>query len=96
VEDYTLIVDDITSEDNAYSESTLIKVFPNPVDKILNVDIPDGYNSMMLFDISGKQIFTKKVYPGINKIDLSNVKAGVYLLKISGTENTRMIKVVKE
>ena len=51
---------------------------------------------MVLFDISGKQILTKKVYPGINKIDMSDVKVGVYLLKISGAENTKMIKIVEE
>jgi len=62
------------------TNSTLISVFPNPANKLLNV-IGLTYDSkVMIYNLSG-QMITKSVYFG-NPIDISGLVSGTYLIEL--------------
>ncbi len=72
-----------------------VNIYPNPVDKILNVDLSnfDTYNTVLeLQNLTGKTIF-KTAYT--NQIDMSILSKGVYLLKISDNKHLITKKIVK-
>jgi len=75
-----------------------IKVFPNPVKTILNVEITDttDYVSLELFDVSGKLVSQKHITNEVISLSMKNLSRGVYFLKVSSSEKTGIYKIVKE
>jgi hypothetical protein len=62
-------------------DDNIIKVFPNPVSDTLTINSSNSeVESFSLFDITGKLIVETF---GQNKIDVSNLPQGVYLLKVN-------------
>lgn len=76
-----------------------VQVYPNPANEVLFVDIKDLENvsSIAILDINGKKVFRQdKVVNGINSFDISNLKAGIYQVRMSqnGLQYTqRVIKL---
>jgi len=73
------------------AESTII--FPNPTDHIINI-MGSGLQSYELVDFSGKQICTGLLAEGLNAVDVKNIDAGVYLLKIVSQNERTATKVI--
>lgn len=68
-------------------ESNKIQVFPNPAKDIIEIGLPE--NKLIIkwnvFDINGKNIKIEKNLG--NKINITNLKAGIYFIKIINSEN---------
>lgn len=74
----------------------LFYVYPNPVKNqlIIESSTNEKYN-LHLTDKAGRLIFTGNLYKK-KEIDLFEVKSGVYFLKISNTQTTRVQKLIVE
>lgn len=77
-----------------------VSIAPNPVSDILNVNLKDLQTSDVIIemsDISGKRCFIKNIRGANNdiseRINVSNLESGIYLLKII-TENNQIAKKV--
>lgn len=70
------------------------RVYPNPVKDILNVDAR-GNCEVTLCDISGRVVYHTAVNGKVS-VDMKNESKGLYLLKITGESEAKVIKVVKE
>jgi len=88
----TTIVDNLST--TAFDKPQ-ISVYPNPVNDRLHLDLPKNLNvnSVTLFDIQGKRI---KTFENQTELDLSSVKKGTYILKLTTDEANYNHKVVKE
>jgi hypothetical protein len=76
-----------------------VQTYPNPVTDELTI-LFDGNNnssfSIELYDISGKQIYTKSdISPANSSIDLSELNNGLYIGKLISSENHEVIKELK-
>jgi hypothetical protein len=70
-----------------------ISVYPNPVKNILNFKTEHNISKVEVYDITGRILSSNSVSE--NKIDLSNLKTGNYILKLyteKGIMNTKIIK----
>ncbi|MGH1519697.1 fibronectin type III domain-containing protein [Chryseobacterium sp. JK1] len=82
--------------DEVMSAADHLKVFPNPVNDILNVSSDKKIISVTLFNTTGQLIFTKEINDKTTTIDASSLVSGVYILKIdSGEKNVKTVKVIK-
>ena len=70
----------VTSSTFAISHQVL-QVYPNPADNMvyINWEGVEKYN-LRIFDISGRAI---RFYENVRKLDVSDIKLGIYLLEIS-------------
>jgi hypothetical protein len=78
--------------------TTEIKVWPNPTDFLVNIDLtklPVGEYQLELLDISAKQIMTKNTQESIAQIDLGLLPGGTYILRVSGSKAIANFKIVK-
>jgi hypothetical protein len=76
----------ITTQEN----SRQIKVFPNPTDGILNIEIPDYPNKQLLItDILGRIEKTLSLQSETTNINISNLPNGIYYLNLY--ENNLML-----
>ena len=68
-----------------------IKVYPNPANDILTLNIGDLKNIQLeLFDISGRKLFLQTVNTNQENIDVSSLAYGVYICTI--TSNNQIVK----
>ena len=64
-----------------------LKIYPNPARDLLYVDgLPEGADKLEVTDIGGRICFSRDCKGKSADIDLSAFDAGIYFLKISGTE----------
>ncbi len=87
----TTIIDNLSTNSFDFSQ---IKVYPNPVNDIFNLDIPSSLQveSIVLFDIQGRKL---KTFDANNMLDISEIQQGVYILTVetnTGKFNTKLIK----
>jgi len=81
-------IEDVTS-DNSPSKTIdnfeSPRIYPNPAREILHIDLARPYQEaarVMLYDIMGKTLFNEAVYDNQFKLNTSDVKPGIYLLKV--------------
>lgn len=69
-------------------------VYPNPVKDFLNLKTQHTIFKIEIYDVAGRKLRSSSVSD--NKIDLSELKAGNYVLKIYTENETMTTKIVKE
>ena len=76
------------------NESTLgnITIYPNPSSKYINVNI-DSVLEAVVFDLLGKELIRENV---TDKLDISTLEKGTYILNLSDGVNTSTHKIIKE
>ena len=70
--------------------------YPNPVKSTLNLSYIQNLTSVKVFNLLGQQIVTFTPSGSAAQLDLSSLRTGTYLVKISAGEKTKTIKIVKE
>ncbi len=82
IQNSTLGIDTISTESNTIR----IKMYPNPVENILNVSVESNQQkdfSLTLTSVDGKRLLsTTANTSGVTVINLENLSAGIYLLNI--------------
>ena len=72
-----------------------LKVYPDPAKDILNVSGILEEAAIGIFDISGKSILTGSLNDSFNKINISGLPRGVYILKLKIGDSIVMKRFVK-
>jgi hypothetical protein len=79
-----------------YTQDEIIKIFPNPVDRMLNIDISNNekINKIEIFNSLGGLVFqsNKKT----ERIDVKEFSTGLYIIKIYKGNSTVVSKFIKE
>lgn len=70
-------------------------LYPNPVENILNLKLPENKNTVTLYDFSGKKLFEKNVGMTL-ELDFSSFTAGTYLIRIENSKGANTYKIVKK
>ena len=79
-----------TASLNEYTN--LINIFPNPSSKYINVNI-DSELEAVVFDLLGKELIRENI---TNKLDISLLEKGTYILNLTDGINTSTHKIIKE
>lgn len=69
-----------------------VKVSPNPAYNTLNIDGANGNTTYSISDIMGKELMTGSG----NSVDVSNIAAGMYILRTSNGNNISIGKFTKQ
>jgi PKD repeat protein len=71
-----------------------IKVYPNPVKDVMNVETGSNIQSIQLFNVTGQMVVNKQVDGKTVTLSTSSLKAGIYMLKVVTENGTIERKVV--
>ncbi|WP_052480521.1 fibronectin type III domain-containing protein [Chryseobacterium sp. StRB126] len=78
------------------SSANNLKVFPSPVNDILNVSSDQKIISVTILNTAGQLILTKVINNKIATVDVSGLISGVYMVKINlDNRNVKTVKVIK-
>ncbi len=75
-----------------------LSVYPNPVSGKLYIKLnqkPQKELSVTIFNLEGRMLFTQKLSNLENVIDMQNLNAGVYILKVTDGDRLRVMKINK-
>jgi hypothetical protein len=96
---FYLFVDNILVDVNLSSSSfdtTSFKAYPNPVTNILNLSYSSEISSVEVFNMLGQKVLVKELNVAQGQIDMSNLNAGNYIVKVTADGLTKTIKVIKQ
>jgi hypothetical protein len=82
-----LSVDDV-------SKKEIIAVYPNPVHDVLNISLKISKEEKVeIYNMEGRKVLETTIGNGKNKVDVSNLQTGDYLLNMKGINlSTKFIK----
>ena len=96
---YNVYVDDIEVTEvlsNDDFSTASFTAYPNPVKDVLNLSYSQNISDVAVFNLLGQQVVTKTVNAAQGQIDMSNLAAGTYLVKVTTDNLVKTIKVIKE
>jgi hypothetical protein len=76
-----------------------IKVYPNPVRNMLNIQLPQvaGMYTLRLMDVRGRLVTEQKAVQGANTMNTASLITGVYMLEVTNANGKKeVIKIIKE
>lgn len=80
-EAYFLNNEVLSTKDNFLLDA--ISIAPNPIIKLLEVSLKErGLNTIIIFDVNGKIVYSKKSNQNKMSIDLENKTQGIYFLRV--------------
>lgn len=92
-----IYIDDINVSNSAVGINSILEsnlsVYPNPASNQLYINGTDN-GSFNLINIAGKEVMNGEVLKGENKLDIANLPAGLYLLKITNGNAVATKRVV--
>ncbi|TAG51172.1 MAG: T9SS C-terminal target domain-containing protein, partial [Cytophagales bacterium] len=63
-------------------------IYPNPTERILNIESPENIQKIVLFDVQGKEIAAYLPNEKKYVLDLQNINEGLYFVRIQTVLNT--------
>ena len=91
--EFTVTVESILNSEEFKEDS--FKIYPNPVDDILTVFGTKTINTIYVFDVAGKKVYSEHPNTKESRINLTAVQSGVYFVKIISGTSVRLVRVVK-
>ena len=88
------VVGDVVLSTNDLEASQFV-VHPNPVLDVLNITTPQENYSIELYTIQGQLVSSSENNSGSQTIDYSNLSAGIYLLRLTSSEASQTLRIVK-
>ena len=78
-------------------EDTQCRVYPNPVNDMLYIEVATEIEEIVVYDIYGRhQVTETACHQGNLAIDVSNLKAGIYFVKINTEEGNIVKRIIKD
>ncbi|WP_417588769.1 T9SS type A sorting domain-containing protein [Owenweeksia hongkongensis] len=93
------VCDSLVAGEISLTEESLaeVAIYPNPTNDFLNLENLPKEGQVTLYNLSGKLLLQQPFKKENNKLDLSNLPKGVYLLELQNNAGERVFrKVMKE
>ncbi len=88
-----VIDDSLGTQDNI---ETSFSIYPNPVSNLLNIVTTETNFSVEIYNLQGQLVQENKNVSETKMVDFSGFTRGVYLMKITSENSTKIVKVVKQ
>ena len=76
---------------NSVHESSGCMIYPNPAHDVLNIT-GIAINSVDIFDMLGHTFYNRSCDTQVLQMNIADLPAGIYVIKINGTQVSRLIK----
>ncbi|MCZ8198003.1 MAG: choice-of-anchor L domain-containing protein [Flavobacterium sp.] len=87
---------EISSLKSTAFEMSNVSVSPNPIIDFMTVSAKENINSIAIFNTLGQLVFEKKVNTSEEKIDLTALTSGNYIVKITSETSSKVLKIIKQ
>lgn len=88
------VIDNDPLANNSFDTFGFI-AYPNPVIDILNLSYSKNIDKVQVINLLGQEVNTKSINTSNAKVDMSNLAAGTYLVKVTSDNQVKTLKVIK-
>jgi minor extracellular serine protease Vpr len=89
-----LMTEIVSSNQEIILQSNNTKIYPNPVQSVMNIEADYVVNSYQLYEVSGRIIRNENEFQQKFSVDVSDLPLGVYLIKLNGEKVSEIQKIV--
>ncbi len=82
----------LSNEDFVLNE---VKLYPNPVNDVLNITFDNEIKSVSMYNLLGQEVMTKSVNSNDTSLNISDLKSGTYLVKVTSNNEVKTAKIIK-
>ena len=94
VDDVSVVDASVLGVNDVVKNSNGIKVYPNPARDFVNIASDKKISSIEIFSLTGQLI--KTVEKDSKQVDISELKRGIYLLRLKSEGSDQSFKIIKE
>lgn len=94
IEDYPILVQQQLSTSDITKDKTSIQIYPNPVSDVLNVTQVSPNAQFSITNIAGQKVMSGQISD--NKISVSRLSTGAYVISIEDKGTTSNLKFIKK
>ncbi len=76
--------------------SQSLRYYPNPVTNLLTIENGEVITAVHFYNLIGQELFTKDVNADSTTLDLSDMAAGVYIVKVISGDKELSFKIIKQ
>jgi lysophospholipase L1-like esterase len=76
--------------------STSNTLFPNPVSNNLTINLENPHSTITLYTIGGQKLYTQTAKSTTVSLDMKAFSTGIYLVKITNQNDSKLYRVVKK
>ncbi|HSD14841.1 MAG TPA: T9SS type A sorting domain-containing protein, partial [Flavobacterium sp.] len=73
-----------------------LKVYPNPVNDLLQIENPQSIANVEIYTITGQTVVSKSVNGMTATIPMAGFSAGTYFVKVATDDAIKTVKVIKK
>lgn len=73
-----------------------LKVYPNPVNDRINLSATNEIKNIKVYNLLGQEVLRASVNRRDFSADVSNLKAGIYIVKVAINESIKSFKIIKK
>ena len=73
-----------------------LKYYPNPVTNVINLSAEQNLSSISVYNIMGQNVMDKVLNVSTAQIDMTDLNAGYYFIKVASGNENATIKVIKQ
>lgn len=77
-------------------KDVFVKIYPNPTTNVLNIETVSNLKSIDLYDVNGRILEINKLNHNRAVFDFSKYKSGLYFVKITTEDGSKIEKIIKE
>lgn len=77
-------------------DNSAFRAYPNPVNDVLNLSYANNIDSVEVFNLLGQQVFSQSVNQSEYALNMAQLPAGTYLVKVSADATSKTVKVLKK
>jgi uncharacterized delta-60 repeat protein len=89
-----IIIFDVSVEE---MEDLAVRIYPNPTNGLLNIELEEGIDQMLIVSMSGTVIqIENSLNAGMNTVDLNDLASGTYVLQFIKGEEVFTKRIIKQ
>lgn len=81
---------------NNVVNTTIISLYPNPVNELLTVSANSTINTLTVYTLTGQKVLTTSPDTAQTTLSMGSLQAGMYFLRISTASGSETVRVVKK
>jgi uncharacterized protein YjdB len=71
-----------------------VRFFPNPATSIVTMEGAEEYHTVSVYDLAGRMVIHRKIN-STTSLNVSELQAGIYLIKLDGNDGPQVSKLIK-
>ncbi len=87
---------DATSNIKPIAETINMNIYPNPTSSFINIESYNNIQKVEIYNTTGQIIQSFSINNSLAKLDVSNLKSGIYLIKVRHEKGINTYRVVIE